>query len=34
MVREVESSCPQCGNPIYSDENALTGFCEECSKDK
>lgn len=34
MERTVESTCPKCGGPIYSDENALTGFCEECSKNK
>jgi endogenous inhibitor of DNA gyrase (YacG/DUF329 family) len=34
MTRKIESYCPECGKPIYEDENALTGFCEECSKDK
>jgi hypothetical protein len=34
MNRKIESYCPDCGKPIYEDENALTGFCEECSKDK
>jgi len=34
VEREIESICPGCDRPIYVDENALTGFCEECSKDK
>jgi endogenous inhibitor of DNA gyrase (YacG/DUF329 family) len=34
VTREIESTCPNCGKPIYTDENALSGFCEDCSKDK
>lgn len=34
MAREIESNCPECGGPIYTDESAMTGFCEECSKEK
>ncbi len=34
MTREIESNCPGCGGPLYEDENAMTGFCEECSKAK
>lgn len=34
LNRKIESTCPECGKPIYEDENAMTGFCEECSKDK
>ncbi len=30
--REIITTCPDCGGPIYADENAMTGFCEECSK--
>lgn len=33
MEREIETYCP-CGNPIFKDEKVLTGFCEDCSKEK
>ena len=32
--RKVITTCPKCGGPIYEDENALTGFCEDCSKEE
>jgi len=31
--REIITTCPKCGGPIYEDEDALTGFCEKCSKE-
>jgi len=34
MNKNIESYCPECGKPIYADEDALTGFCKECSKEK
>jgi hypothetical protein len=34
VERKIVSECPGCDGYIYEDENAMTGFCEECSKEK
>lgn len=32
--RQIITTCPKCGGPIYENENAMTGFCEECTKEE
>lgn len=33
MTREIETTCPKCGENIYKDEKATTSFCEACSRE-